>query len=570
SVPEGFKIDLVAGEPRVVQPIAFDIDHRGRLWVIENYSYPDWKAQGRDRIVILSDENQDGSFESRKVFWDGGRYLTGLALGFGGVWICNAPDLAFIPDRDGDDKPDAEPQILLEGWSTKGKHNVLNALTWGPDGWLYGANGITAPSRVGPPGTPDDQRTFIDCGIWRFHPTRRVFEVVVRGTTNPWGIDYDDHGQMFFTNCVIKHVWHVLPGAHYLRMHGKHKNPYLYELMASPADHRHWGEGKWTDARGNKARHDTAGGGHAHAGALIYLADAWPKRFRNTLLTCNVHGLRINHDRLARRGSGYVATHEQDFLRSADPWFRGLEMKTGPAGEVYLTDWYDFGECHDTRYTHRESGRIYRITHGRFEPARVNLAGLSDRELVELQLHRNDWYVRRARRLLQERAASGADLFAAHTALRRIRDSNPDVTRQLRAVWALYVTGALPVAERLALLDHASEFVRAWGVRLLIDEAPPSAAVVAEFADLARTDASGLVRLHLASAMTRLAGAHRWALGEALAERPEQETDRNLQLMIWYGLEPLVKADRTRALQLAGRTKLALIRRFIARRLADG
>src|SRR5262249_19429488 len=167
TLPKGFSAMLCAGEPEVRQPIAMAFDDRGRLWVAECYSYPNWKEKGHDRILIFEDTKGTGRFDHRKVFWDQGNYLTGLLPGFVGVWVCCSPSLLFIPDRNGDDVPDGPPQVVLDGWSNKGVHNVVNALTWGPDGWLYGCNGITAPSKVGKPGTPDDKRLDINCGIWR-------------------------------------------------------------------------------------------------------------------------------------------------------------------------------------------------------------------------------------------------------------------------------------------------------------------------------------------------------------------------------------------------------------------
>ena len=104
TVPDGFHVTLFAGEPDLRRPIAFDFDDRGRIWVVENYSHPVWKKDGvTDRILILEDTDNDGRFDKRKVFWDKGRYLTGMAVGHGGVWIGNTPELSFIPDRDGDD-----------------------------------------------------------------------------------------------------------------------------------------------------------------------------------------------------------------------------------------------------------------------------------------------------------------------------------------------------------------------------------------------------------------------------------------------------------------------------------
>lgn len=120
---------------------------------------------------------------------------------------------------------------------------------WGPDGWLYGRHGIQATSRVGRPGMPDAARTPIDCSIWRVHPETHRFEVVARGPTNPWGLDYDDFGEMIFTNNVIGHLWHLIPGAHYERMYGVDPEPHVYELMPQCADHLHWPGGAWKDSR---------------------------------------------------------------------------------------------------------------------------------------------------------------------------------------------------------------------------------------------------------------------------------------------------------------------------------
>ena len=366
TLPEGFTVSLFAAEPDVVQPIAMTIDHKGRLWVVENYSYPIWLGgpRGKDRILIFEDADHDGRFDRRTVFYDQGTNFTGIELGFGGVWVCATPNLLFIPDRNGDDRPDGEPVVKLDGWDTKAQHNMFNGLKWGPDGWLWGCNGILSNSRVGKPGTPDQERVAINCGVWRYHPTRAVFEAVAHGTTNPWGLDFDDMGEAFITNCVIPHLFHVVPGAHFQRMYGEDLAPYRYALMETCADHIHWAGGLWTDSREGKGKHGEAGGGHAHVGAMIYLGDNWPDLYRNDVFTCNIHGKRINRDRLERRGSGYVARHEPDFLMANDTWFRGLELKYGPDGAVYMTDWYDTGECHenDADNAHRENGRIYKIS----------------------------------------------------------------------------------------------------------------------------------------------------------------------------------------------------------------
>src|SRR5258707_5353973 len=106
TVPPGFQVTLFAGEPDVMQPVAFDFDDKGRLWVVECFSYPDFKSQDSDRIVIYTDKDGDGRFDERKVFFDRGHRLSGIAVGFGGVWVCSAPELLFIPDANADDVPD--------------------------------------------------------------------------------------------------------------------------------------------------------------------------------------------------------------------------------------------------------------------------------------------------------------------------------------------------------------------------------------------------------------------------------------------------------------------------------
>ena len=200
-LPAGFEATLFAGEPDVQQPIGMALDARGRLWVAENYTYSEaavnWDVRLHDRIVILEDTNGDGHFDKRTVFWDRAQKLTGIALGFGGVYAICPPRLLFIPDRNGDDVPDAEPQVLLDGWEDGAiRHTIANGLKWGPDGWLYGRHGIQATSRVGKPGTPPEKRVPINVGMWRYHPQTGAFEVVAEGGTNPWGHDWDDYGQL--------------------------------------------------------------------------------------------------------------------------------------------------------------------------------------------------------------------------------------------------------------------------------------------------------------------------------------------------------------------------------------
>ncbi|MGI8965550.1 MAG: PVC-type heme-binding CxxCH protein, partial [Limisphaerales bacterium] len=348
TLPPGFSAKLFAGEPDVKQPVAFCIDDRGRLWVAENYSYPNRQpeGQGHDRILIFEDTNGDGKFDKRSVFADNLNLVSAIEIGFGGVWIGASPYLIFIPCQDGDDKPSGPPQILLDGFGYQDTHDVFSTFIWGPDGWLYGGSGITCYSKVGQPGAPDSERVILNGAIWRFHPLTKKFERFAEGVNNPWGLDFDDRGQLIITGCVIPHLWHIVQGGRYQRLMGNHVNPHVYDDIQTIADHRHWagedshaGREGYRDEKGELkvfADDFNAGGGHAHAGAMIYLGDNWPEKYRHQIFMNNLHGHRLNVDILEPKGSGFVGNHGPDFLFTNDKWSLILNLQYGPDGSVYM------------------------------------------------------------------------------------------------------------------------------------------------------------------------------------------------------------------------------------------
>ncbi len=570
-VPDGFQVSLFAAEPDVKQPIGFAIDDRGRLWVAEAYSYPVHGTKAKaDRIVILSDTNGDGRADQRKVFYEGLNYVTGVEVGFGGAWVMSPPYFYFIPDRDGDDTPDGPPEVLLDGFGNHANaHNLANGFAWGPDGWLYGTHGRTNWSMIGKPGTPQDQRQRFDGGVYRYHPVRHTWEPYCDGTTNPWGIDWNDVGEPFITNCVNPHLFHAIYGAHYEPWRNRESSQYAYERIPTIADHLHFIGTTNVRAGLGSAEEDAAGGGHAHCGTMIYLGDNWPAEYRNTLFTNNIHGRRINNDRPVRHGSGYIATHGPDLLWSRDPWFMGVTLQAGPDGSVFVIDWSDTGECHSTKNTRRETGRVYKISYGQPPRRDGDLAKLSDRELVELQTHRNEWHVRHARRLLQERSAQGRDMSDVARQLHAMYAGESDVPRKLRALWTLFAIGQLSDEFLLRQLDDANEHIRAWGVQLLCDDNDPPQSTVRRLETLAESDPSALVRLHLASMLQRLKPDDRWEIGRALLAHGEDADDDNLPLLIWYGIEPLVNDDLSRFIRLLLDCKLPRVARFVGRRAAS-
>lgn len=324
KLPPGFKASVFAAEPDVQNPIAMAWDARGRLWVAENYTYAErskkFELNLRDRILIFEDTDGDGKFDSRKVFTDELQMLTSIEVGHGGVWVMSPPQVLFIPDRDGDDVPDAAPEVALDGFTVppENYHNFANGLHFGPDGWLYGRCGASSPGELGTPGTPPRERVPMRGTVWRFHPQRKTVEVLSSGCTNPWGHDWNEYGELFFINTVNGQLWHGITGAHFVRPHTIDPNPRAYSLIDQHADHWHFDTGEgWSKSRGEKA--DSLGGGHAHVGMMIYQGDNWPAQYRDHLFTLNLHGLRANQEILERAGSGYVGHHGSDFFTVGDP-----------------------------------------------------------------------------------------------------------------------------------------------------------------------------------------------------------------------------------------------------------
>jgi len=568
TVPEGFSVKLFAGEPDVTQPIAMALDDRGRLWVAEGHTYPRRAAEGegRDRIVIFEDTNGDGHFDERKLFAEKLNLVSGIAVGFGGVWVGAAPYLMFIPDANGDDVPDGEPKILLDGWGYEDTHETLNTFIWGPDGWLYGCHGVFTHSRVGKPGTPDDQRQPINAGIWRYHPVRHEFEVFAYGTSNPWGVDFNDRGQAFLTSCVIPHLYHVVQGARYERQGGVHFNPHTYDDIKTVADHRHY---VGANPHGGNNKSDSAGGGHAHAGAMIYLGGSWPQKYRGQIFMNNIHGQRINMDTLKPQGSGYVGSHGPDFLLTGDRWSQILNLIYGPDGQVYMIDWYDENACHhgNPEGHDRSNGRIFKVVYQNTPAVKVDLAKLSDEELVKLQQSDNDWYVRHGRRVLQERAAAGKIAAATPAALAKLATTDKEETRRLRGLWALQVVGGFTQQIAKQALADPSPYVRSWAIQLASETPGDAAALAPELARLAAEDPSPVVRLYIASALQRMPLASRWDVLAPLLNHVEDAGDHNLPLMYWYALEPLAEVDPARALALAESSPIPPLAMFMARRV---
>jgi putative membrane-bound dehydrogenase-like protein len=586
SVPPGFSVDVIAAEPQLHQPMAFTFDARGRLWVVEGHSYPQKrpKGEGLDRILIFADRDGDGSFETRTVFCDGLNLVSGMEVGHGGVWVGAAPELLFIPDRDGDDRPDSEPQVLLDGFGYADTHETLNSLLWGPDGWLYGNQGVFNRSLVGRPGTLDEERVSLQAGVWRYHPTRHQFEVFAHGGSNQWGLDFDEQGQIFMTHC--RSYWgqgpttHVMQGGHYWNQVNSGYAPFVSATPLSDRPHMRnyllasarYGHG---EGGAGKAGSREVYGGHSHVGTMIYLGDNWPAEYRNHLFTHNLHGHQINHQVNVREAGGYNTRHAgHDVLFCADQQYIGVDLQYGPDGAVYISDWYDPRHCHNPNVEHwdRGNGRLYRMKFdATWNPTAVDHTATTDEELAEAQLHPNDWHVRMARQVLSERATKRSISRAAIQKLYSLATQHADADRRLRGLWALYAIGAFDADLADLLLQDQSESIRAWTVQLMVESLEPGE-YGPRLRDLAGRDDSLLVRRYLASALQRVPEDLGWHLATVLSHQPENASDRDLPQLIWYGLAGLVETDIPRALALADETAIPALSDYIhwyAARVSD-
>jgi len=274
----------------------------------------------------------------------------------------------------------------------------------------------------------------------------------------------------------------------------------------------------------------------------------------------------MNNDSLTPEGSGYVGDRRPDFMLSADKWYRGLGIKQAPDGSVYVSDWYDARACHQQQPHDRTNGRIYKFVYKDAKQTPVNVAKMSDAELVKLQTSKNEWLVRHARRVLQER---GAKPEVQSQLVTLLKDKSLDSPQRLRALWALHVTGGLTEKLALDLLGDDDAWLRAWTVQLVCENGNPTDAELAKFSALAKSDASPVVRLYLASAGQRIPVAKRWELLSALVAHGEDANDHNLPLMVWYAVEPAVAADPAKGAALLGECKIPKVQEFIARRMAS-
>lgn len=481
QVPPGFHVELVASEPDLVNPVAMTFDERGRVWVTESLEYPRLSpGPGQDRIKILEDTDHDGRMDTVKVFAEGLNIPSGIAIGHGGVWVANAPDILLLRDTNGDDRAD-QTEVVVTGFGRDDTHELPNSLTWGPDGWLYGLNGVFNRSQVRDPVSGKDYR--FTCALFRIHPRTHEFQIFCEGTSNPWGIAWNSSGDAFVSACVIDHLWHLAETAYYHRQGG----PYPPFTWKAESIVRH--------------KHQQA----AYCGITCFDSDAYPAEYRNLLMMGNIHGGCINAERLEEFGATYTAKPTEDFLTANDAWFMPVVQKTGPDGCLWILDWYDRYHCYqdarrDSEGLDRLKGRLYRVRHEQSpKPSPFDLNQESDDQLMERLRSENVFFRESAQRILAERNNAATNERLLKLAL------NPDerIRTRLHSFWTRISAAPLNDAELETVLKVNDPDLRSWAVRTAGNQQVSSAMIrklIAERAD----DPHPRVRLQVAVAARKL------------------------------------------------------------------
>ncbi len=541
-LPPGFKIECIASEPDTINPTAFTFDERGRIWVCESVEYPRPAAgPGKDRIKILEFNEKDGKYHLASVVKEGLNIPCGIVMGNGGFYYTNSPDIVFA-QLDENDKIVKE-EVILTGFGRDDRHELPNSLTWGPDGWLYGMNGVFNRTKL-----ENQGKTFnFTCAIWRWHPKTKKFELFAEGTSNPWGLDYNAQGDWFLSCCVIKHLFHMTQSGYYHRQGGPYP-PFTHKI---------------DDKLVATEEHFMA----ANAGLCIYQGDAFPPEYQGAFFMGNLHGSQVNRDIITRNGSTYTQKMGPDFIDAHDKWFMPVAQKVGPDGCLYVMDWYDKYHCYQDSGRpdlDRERGRIYRVSYNGTPRAKsFDLAKSSDRELVTLLSHPNEWQRREAQRLVNQRDYPGllvgpkADPELLGIVRKMALDPDAKTEGHMHALWLLCSQDSMEDDFLLKLLNHPDPIRRNWGVRMIGQMGKVSKPIYEKLIALAG-DPSPDVRLQVPVAAGRLVDNDSVPVLFAMLENPENAKDPIIPNIIYNNFKPLTKTRGEELMRLLGEKQAAI------------
>lgn len=552
--PDDLDLKLVLAEPDITQPVHIHFDHKGRLWVVQYNQYPypkdlkvtsmdqhiratfdrvplppDRGSRGADKITFFEDADHDGVYEKSTDAITGLNIATSVALGRGNIWVLNPPYLLAYPDSDDDGIPDGPPAVHLEGFGLEDTHAVANNLRWGPDGWLYGAQGSTCTANIS--SAVSRNVKFDGQAIWRYHPDSKVFEIFAEGGGNTFDVEIDEKGRIYSGDNGTARGQYYKQGAYYVRNFGKHgalTNPYAFGFLSNMA------------LTGEKVR-------FTHA-FVRYEGGALPDRFKGHMIAINPLQSYVQLSRFENNGSTFSVVDEARIVETDDHWFRPVDITTGPDGAVYIADWYDSRLSHvDPRDTwSKMNGRIYRLGRKNEDTPTpgFDISAYSNDDLIGLLSHENRWYRQQA--LSEFGNRKDPSLIPA---LAKLLESN-NGQLSLEALWALNLSGGFNEKTALTGLQHQDPFVRLWTVRLLGDAGNMPDTVFAALSDIAAGEPHPEVRSQLAATSKRLAADAAISIIRNLLVRHDDSRDPDLPLQIWWALESKASTDTKGVLAL--------------------
>ena len=573
--PDDLAMDLMLAEPQIHQPVDISFDHRGRLWVVQynQYPYPEGVkvvdidhhiraifdkvpeappagVKGADKITIFEDSNHDGRYDQATDAISGLNITTGVALGRRKIWVLTPPYLLAYPDQDGDGIPNGDPEVHLSGFGLEDTHAVANNLRWGPDGWLYGAQGSTTTANIDSKVTKNVH--FKGQAIWRYHPETMVFEIFGEGGGNTFDVEIDEKGRIYSGDNGTTRGFYYKQGGYYRKNWGKHgalTNPYAYGHIPG------------LELEGEKIR-------FTHAW-IKYEGGSLPERYRGKILALNPLLNFVQITRFESEGSTFKGIDEEKILQTEDHWFRPVDIKAGPDGGVYLADWNDSRLSHiDPRDTwDKTTGRVYRLRNKKnTQVASFDLSTYSNEQLTKLLSSPNKWFRQQALRIFGDRK----DLRAVPQLLKLLKSGNAQ--EALEALWAIHLSGGYTDDIALKTLDHWDPYVRLWSIRLIGDQRKASKKVSEKLAQLASKEKHLEVIGQLASSVKRLPPIDAIPIVSALLRNRHSLGDWDNQLLIWWALEAKAETGREQVLKLfedPGFWKEPLVKDFVLQRLAQ-
>lgn len=478
QLPPGFRIELVAAEPEIADPVAMAFDPQGRLYVAEMGDYP-LATEPRGRIKMLEDRDADGRFEHSTVFADQLHFPTGVMAWRDGVLVTSAPDILYLSDTDGDRRADLR-EVVLTGFAKTNPQLRVNGLQYAIDNWVY----VAYPRPIGPirykefadlgaairfPDQPGAAPAEIDSSDVRFRPAQK--EVAAAAGNSEFGNAFDAWGNRF-TVWNNDHVRHVVIANRYLT-----RNPYLSvaSAMQSASDHENAARVYLIADSTAAVRDSDKGSFTSAAGISVYTGGAFPPEYEGGFLVCEPAHHLIHRDLLIGNGPTFVAKRSREnveFLASTDSWFSPAFTTVGPDGALYVVDYYRPILEHPEwippeqlqgadLYAGSQQGRIYRVVHesARASPA-PRLREASSSKLVEHLSRPNMWWRITAQRLLVERGDE-----AVVPALVKLARDGSELAR-LHALWTLEGLGVLSDDLVLGALADPSARIRENAVRL--------------------------------------------------------------------------------------------------------